>query len=179
MFHWTRKMRHVKLSQVLSNIVLTVPTAGIFVPYSTYVYLEVFSHFLLKSFLTHCWGSMSQCCSCSLIFSMDKAFEMDWSFSPKFSSWLLKAPYQCSSVLLVLFFNLRQKCNTCKNLARLNALLERFMHEPCTECIALQESSKECIFLQDSCSTFMFCKILARILQVTYHTFINLISGTC
>ena len=76
---------------------------------------------------------------------------------------VVKARYQCFSALLVFFFNFRQKCNTCKNLTSLNALLARFLQESCRDCIALQESCKECIVLKDSCTRYMFCKNLARI----------------
>ena len=65
---------------------------------------------------------------------------------------VFRARYQCFSAPLV-FFNLRQKENTCKILTSLNALLARLLQESWTGCIALQESCKECIvfgwFLHD------------------------------
>ena len=81
---------------------------------------------------------------------------LSWSFLPKF--WRLpKARYQGSSALLVLFFNVRQKFNTCKNLTRKalpckslarsalsckflarHLCFARFLQEFCNYCITIQ-----------------------------------------
>ena len=104
-----------------------------------------------------------------LSYFSDNFFSSQVPRSTQVLKLITSGPYQCSSALLVLFFHLGQKCNTCKKLASLNAILARFLQESCTECIALQESCKEGTVLQDSCATFMFCNILARILQVKYY----------
>ena len=71
---------------------------------------------------------------------------------------VVKARYQFFSALLFFLFIFRQKCITCKILARI-------LHG--LYCLARVLQGVHC--LENSCTTYMFCKILARILQVMYN----------